>query len=401
MSWLTVIALVGVMARLAPPVAAQTEADQQRVADQIRSTRALVGEASAEESRLLALIDASRRRERDLAQRLSAVDGQIGSVGRALDDTRGRLAAVEGRQAAARARLDQLSDEVAASRKALTRQALSAYTGQSEAARYAAMWLRATSAAEIVSKSSYLRVVVGNQTDLIAGAERLRNEVADRRDELASARAATVAERDAVAAHQARLTASRAAQDVLRRDVVGELATKDRLRDETLARKAEFQATLDTLERESRAIAEALRRRAAAGGSPMGGVAPGRLQRPISGAAITSVFGPRVHPIYGDVRSHTGIDFDGSSGTPIRAAAAGVVVSASTLGGYGNCTLVDHGGGLVTLYAHQSAMSVSAGERVVAGQVIGRVGTTGASTGPHLHFEVRRQGDPVNPMPYF
>jgi murein DD-endopeptidase MepM/ murein hydrolase activator NlpD len=128
--------------------------------------------------------------------------------------------------------------------------------------------------------------------------------------------------------------------------------------------------------------------------------APGTGWTSRPGAPITSPFGSRVHPIYGTVRMHTGIDFGADSGTAIRAAADGVVVSASWYGGYGNATIIDHGGGLATLYGHQSSMGVSAGQKVTAGQTIGRVGCTGDCTGPHLHFETRVNGDPVNPANY-
>jgi murein DD-endopeptidase MepM/ murein hydrolase activator NlpD len=126
----------------------------------------------------------------------------------------------------------------------------------------------------------------------------------------------------------------------------------------------------------------------------------GVLAVPIPGAPITSGFGPRVHPIYGDVRVHTGVDFGASYGTAIHAAADGVVVSAGPLGGYGNATVIDHGNGLATLYGHQSSIIVSPGQHVSRGQVIGYVGCTGLCTGPHLHFEVRVRGTPVDPMQY-
>jgi murein DD-endopeptidase MepM/ murein hydrolase activator NlpD len=115
---------------------------------------------------------------------------------------------------------------------------------------------------------------------------------------------------------------------------------------------------------------------------------------------ITSGFGPRVHPIFHDVRIHTGIDFGAGEGTPILAAADGTVVSAGVLGGYGNATVIDHGSSLATLYGHQSRLLVVAGQRVKRGQVIGLVGHTGFATGPHLHFEVRVAGNPVDPMPF-
>jgi murein DD-endopeptidase MepM/ murein hydrolase activator NlpD len=133
------------------------------------------------------------------------------------------------------------------------------------------------------------------------------------------------------------------------------------------------------------------------------GVAPsghGVLAIPIPGAPVSSGFGPRIHPIFGDVRMHTGADFAASSGTPIHAAADGIVVSAGPFGGYGNATVIDHGHSLATLYGHQSVIVVSGGERVTRGQVIGFVGCTGNCTGPHLHFEVRVSGTPVDPLPY-
>jgi murein DD-endopeptidase MepM/ murein hydrolase activator NlpD len=181
----------------------------------------------------------------------------------------------------------------------------------------------------------------------------------------------------------------------VRQEVAGEIASRERLRKQVLERKREYEAEVGVLERESAAIAEALRRRGAGDDRPR----PGRLLRP-SPAAIVSGFGSRVHPIYGTVRMHTGVDFAAAMGSPIRAAAAGVVVSSGSYGGYGTATVIDHGGGLATLYGHQSATLVRAGQQVTAGQVIGKVGSTGASTGPHLHFEVRVNGDPVNPMSY-
>jgi murein DD-endopeptidase MepM/ murein hydrolase activator NlpD len=125
----------------------------------------------------------------------------------------------------------------------------------------------------------------------------------------------------------------------------------------------------------------------------------GELSWPVS-ASITSGFGYRVHPIFHVRRLHTGVDFDCNSGDPIKAAAPGSVIEAGWRGGYGKCVVIDHGGGLATLYAHESVILVSAGQTVTRGQVIGKVGSTGYSTGPHLHFEVRVNGSPVDPMGY-
>ncbi len=130
------------------------------------------------------------------------------------------------------------------------------------------------------------------------------------------------------------------------------------------------------------------------------GTTPGVLLRPVPGR-ITSPFGPRIHPILGTSRLHTGLDMAGARGTNIRAAAGGRVILAGWNGGYGYSVVIVHPGGMTTLYAHQKAVNVSVGQQVKAGDIIGFVGTSGLSTGPHLHFEVRINGTPVDPVPYF
>lgn len=127
----------------------------------------------------------------------------------------------------------------------------------------------------------------------------------------------------------------------------------------------------------------------------------GRIAFPTAaGTPVTSEFGWRTHPITGDRKFHRGIDFGAAKGTPIYAVDAGRVVFAGDKSGYGKAVVIQHQRGLSTLYGHASQLYVQQGQQVVRGQMIGAVGSTGFSTGPHLHFEVRSNGVAQNPRPY-
>ena len=126
----------------------------------------------------------------------------------------------------------------------------------------------------------------------------------------------------------------------------------------------------------------------------------GAMGWPTDSRYITSPFGWRIHPVTGIGTGHTGIDIGAGYGTNVYAAESGTVILSQVYGGYGNAVIIDHGGGISTLYGHNSSLLVSVGQHVSRGQVIALCGSTGISTGPHVHFEVRINGVPVNPMGY-
>ena len=165
-------------------------------------------------------------------------------------------------------------------------------------------------------------------------------------------------------------------------------------------------ATIDKLvaELEAQRAAEAAAAAAAAGGSSGGGSAnaSGSFLWPVASYVyVSSRFGLRVHPITGKTKSHTGIDIASNQGTAVYTSDGGTVTLAGWNGGYGNCIMIDHGNGYVTLYGHLSSISVSVGQTVSQGATIGAVGSTGNSTGPHLHFEVLKNGTRIDPEQFF
>jgi murein DD-endopeptidase MepM/ murein hydrolase activator NlpD len=121
---------------------------------------------------------------------------------------------------------------------------------------------------------------------------------------------------------------------------------------------------------------------------------------PLQNAAMTSGYGSRIHPVLGGRRGHRGIDLGAPTGTPIRATADGTISRADWFSSYGLYVSIEHGGQIETRYGHMSRLNVAAGQQVRKGDVIGYVGSTGRSTGPHLHYEVRIAGQAVNPVPY-
>jgi len=266
----------------------------------------------------------------------------------------------------------------------------------------------AASLNELANGIATLRYVAEGQDDAVRRLEEARLRAAQRRADLvAKQRLVTAA---VIAAEQALQESTQAAAEAqsLQRQISSLIAVRRSALQAAKAYRSAVEARYADLSRRSRQIGEQLsqdaalaRRKASVRELPMPIRSTGQLLWPISGP-VTSTFGNRLDPVYGVERLHEGIDIAGPRGTPIAAAADGVVVNAGPAGGYGLYTCVAHGlvrsRGLATCYAHQSAVLVAAGQQVKRGQVLGRVGSTGASTGNHVHFEVRLDGTPMDPL---
>jgi murein DD-endopeptidase MepM/ murein hydrolase activator NlpD len=266
----------------------------------------------------------------------------------------------------------------------------------------------------VTAQTEDLGALQDQQAEQRLAAESERNRVAELVAEEQSVRDLAASERQKRQLVLNQLDADRDSHIALVASLEQESA---RLEDE-LRRRAEEEARRLAAEEEARrvaaaeAAAEAARQAeqsrssqqtatapAPAAPAPAAPASSGKMQRPADGR-ITSHYGWRTHPIFGTQRFHSGTDFGGGHGAPIYAAESGVVISASARGGYGNTIVLDHGGGLTTLYAHQSRFAVSSGQTVTRGQVIGYIGSTGYSTGPHLHWEVRVNGSTRDPVTY-
>lgn len=240
--------------------------------------------------------------------------------------------------------------------------------------------------ADLMTRMDVLKRIIKHDYELIMKVKEEKATVENTRAQLEKDKAeAEVLVTDAQA-KKAKVEDKESEQQVLLDQAIYDRDTSERMYEEIMAASQEVANMIRRSQMSS----------AGYSGAPAGA---GGMIWPISGP-ITSEFGWRTHPIFGTARFHSGLDIGGDYGMPIYAAAGGTVIYAGWISGYGNAVIIDHGGGVTTLYGHNDSLNVSEGENVAQGQVIAMCGSTGNSTGPHCHFEVRENGEPVSPYGY-
>lgn len=274
--------------------------------------------------------------------------------------------------------------------------AVESYIGMSD--RRTEAWFEAEDATIAAHKIALLDLISSNTNDVLDQLKLIQEE----RSYLLTKAAVAQEEADAIREELEQVREELDAQKAVREEIKKELDVRRAHWDSVLATAVEEQKEItDFIAAEEERIARELEeaRRRAELEARLGQITEAGWVLPSPGA-ITSWFGPRLHPILGYTRMHNGVDFNCWTGDPIRSATDGIVIMAEYYGGYGYTIIVQHANSLSTLYAHLSAFNSQVNDYVVAGQQIGQCGTTGLSTGPHLHFEVRQSGAPVNPLPY-
>lgn len=256
---------------------------------------------------------------------------------------------------------------------------------------------------DFANRLEVLKRIIDSDITLINEIKKERADIEAHKQKLEADRAKLVELEKSALAKQAEIEQKKAERNVVLQKAQNDRATAMQAIEELNASSAQVSAMLK--ERQAARAAAAAAAAAAAQSSGGQGASDnwvqgtGQLGWPVSGE-ITSPYGYRVHPIWGTTIYHSGIDIGVDEGTPVHAADGGVVVWSGWMGGYGYAVVIDHGNGLSTLYGHNSELAVDEGQSVAKGQVISYAGSTGNSTGPHVHFEVRVNGDPVDPMGY-
>lgn len=385
---LTLLALaLGVSSAIA--VRSADAITQAQIQQKLEQTRAKITAANKQKDKLSAQIEAIDKKLSSIDAEISRLNGQIATVQGKLSLSEEKLAVLREQLRLKRIELRKAEERLQFEEDNLAMRAVAAY--KTSDLTYVDVVLASTSFEDLVTRTSMVSSLIGSTDDLVGNLETARDEVQREKQAVAEKERAAhkivvelQREEDQLASLQAAQEAQMAASKAARLAKRGALAS-------VKGNLAEYRRQEQRLVAESNQLAGIIN-------SSGGGGGTGTLMRPVNGP-VTSGFGYRIHPIFGYRRFHSGLDFGVGYGTPIHAADSGTVIYATGMGGYGNVIMINHGGGISTLYAHQSSFAVTSGS-VAKGQVIGYVGSTGWSTGPHLHFEVRVNGSPVDPMGY-
>lgn len=357
-------------------------------------------------------IDSSRLEQENWQQVIEDVSAKLKQIQADLDAANTRLQSIQTKQAEINAQIAQTQNEIVkmeaylkTRQDVLNRRVRAIYMhGQ---LNYLEVILGANSFSDFANRVELLKRVIRSDYNLIL--------------EIQKQKAAIEAKKAQLEEDKRQLDALAAEAEKTRQEIAKKKAEQQKVLDAAKSNKAAAAqmeqdlnaqlASVRNLIQQRLAAAEAARQAAqqqaasddeggGGGGSDDNYVqGTGAMGWPCSGP-ITSPFGYRTHPIFGTTIFHAGIDIGVDYGTPIHAADSGVVVYSGWISGYGNAVIIDHGGGISTLYGHNQSLAVSEGQSVSKGSVIAYAGSTGNSTGPHCHFEVDVNGSPVNPMGY-
>ena len=298
-------------------------------------------------------------------------------------DLQGKSDALQAKINENQAKLAQKKAEVAQRKKIYSKRLRQIYiNGQ---INYLDVLLGAKDFGDFSSRMYLLQKIISSDIEMLTQLQKAEAEVKSRQEQLD-------AEMKEIKSTQAELEAKRARANRLKEQRSYMLY---KAQEEERQSQSEYERLLAISEN----ITAMLRNMESGGGSSSGNGGTGRFIWPCRGE-ITSYFGWRTHPIFGTTKYHSGMDIAVDYGTPILAADSGTVIYSGWLGGYGYAVMIDHGSGLVTLYAHNQSLNVYEGQYVTKGTCIAYAGSTGYSTGPHCHFEVRLHGEVTEPLNY-
>ncbi len=349
-------------------------------ADTAKQINDQLQEKKSEQKKYTNQINAIKKEEGKVLQRIQTLEKEIDQSEEEIESLKSRISTTEANISNAEKNIAVAEENIENKQDVMGERVDVMY--RNGTIGYAEVLLNSKNLTDLLTNLDMVKKIVNHDVELLKEMKTQRDIIEEEKIGLENQKQQLVSLKSNVEKKQQMLVVSRGEQESLRKDLAKDKVAVEKMLDETKKKADELTKELRSLQ-------------------STGDYVGGELQWPVPGyTRVTSPFGNRIHPILQTKKFHTGIDIAAPSGKNVVAAGAGKVITAGTLGSYGKAVIIDHGGGIMTLYAHNSKLLVSNGDTVTKGQGIALIGSTGASTGPHLHFEVRKNGQYVNPIPY-
>ena len=325
-------------------------------------------------------INQAQSQKKTVSKQVAELDNKLHQAEQELGTVEGQLSNLESQIVVTKRDLERASQAAAGQKDTLKKRVRVMY--ETGSVGYLAVVLDSTSFSDFISRMDFLKKIVNYDVALLKNMHAHRDNIAQQEIKLQSEMDEKERLKQEIRAKKEAVASSKDDRTKILNELVKDLKELNKLEDKLLEESKEFEKKIIASQSKDKYVG-------------------GKIEWPTpSSTRITSPYGYRIHPILKTKKFHTGIDIGASSGSAVIAGNAGKVIFAGYYGGYGYTVIIDHGGKISTLYAHNSKLLVKVGDEVKRGQTISKVGSTGLSTGPHLHFEVRENGQHTDPMSY-
>lgn len=325
-------------------------------------------------------INQVKSEKKSVSKAIEDLDYKLNQAEDELSNVEGMLSQLEKQIAVTTVDLERASGDASSQKELLKKRVRVMYENGNVG--YLSVILNSTSFSDFISRLDFLKKIISFDMNLLSKMKDHRDSVAEKRSQLQSELDEKERLKNQIGEKKEQVATAKQDREKTLRDLTSDLKELERQEDKLLAQSNEIAKKIVSMQSSNKYI-----------GGKIGWPSPGYYK-------VTSPFGYRTHPILKKKKLHTGLDIAVPSGTGIIASNSGKVIYSGYYGGYGNTVILDHGGKISTLYAHNSKLLVKVGDEVEKGKTISKSGSTGLSTGPHLHFEVRENGQPVDPMKY-